>query len=275
MRCSRCRPLAIAATALLAALPVAGAELYLAGDIGIASLSGDGSGTNDFVGLTNTGSSTDEAPVYGAALGLQFPLNAALPWRMRLPEFGIPYWPGREIHFDGGEDVRFPDWGVRFEIEHLRGRNVDLATDSFNAFEPYRSSIKSWSVMTKLRLDVPVRAPIAAMFGRVPFLDPLTLYGGAGVGLGVTDLKVGTGVLAGSDNVKGLGWQAIAGFGYTLNDRVKWSIGYRYTDLGQAKAQLFDATGTNRGRYAVDLQAHEFTTSLSFAFWRLPFLGDE
>jgi opacity protein-like surface antigen len=263
-----------AAAAIWAATPAPAAELYLAGELGIASLSGDGTGTNDLVGITNSGSSNDASPVYGGALGIVFPLNAALPWHMRIPGFAVPYWPGRQLRFHGGEDVRFPDWGVRVEVEYLRGRDVDLSTQSFNALEPYRSDVESWSVMGKLRMDVPVRAPLYAMVGRVPFLDPLTLYGGGGAGIGVTDLAVGTGVLSGSDHAQEFGWQAIAGIGYQMTDRVKWSIGWRFYDLGEVETRLIDAAFTDRGSYSIELQAHEFTTSLSLSFWRLPFLGE-
>jgi len=276
MRSILFRQLAWSAVASLvwAATPAQAAELYLAGELGIASLSGEGTGTNDIVG-TNTGSSKDASPVYGGALGIVFPLNAALPWRMRIPGFAVPYWPGRQLRFHGGEDVRFPDWGVRVEVEHLRGRGVDLSTSGPNALEPYRSDVESWSVMGKLRMDVPVRAPIYAMVGRVPFLDPLTLYGGGGAGIGVTDLAVGgPALLSGSDHTQEFGWQAVAGIGYQLTDRVKWSLGWRFYDLGEAKTRLVDTALIDRGSYSIDLSAHEFTTSLSFSFWRLPFLGE-
>ena len=53
-------------------------------------------------------------------------------------------------------------------------------------------------------------------------------------------------------------------------------MGWRYHDFGEAKTQLVDASFTNRGRYTVELTAHEFTTSLSIWFWRLPpLLGEE
>jgi len=261
--------------ALAITTPAAAAELYLAGDVGIGSLSGDGLGTNDVVSTSNAGTSKDATPVYGGALGLAFPLDALAPWRFRLPGFSVPYWPGRALRFHDREEVGLPDWGMRFEVEHLRGRDVALDTVSFSPQEPYRSDVESWSVMGKLRLDVPVRAPIHAMFGRVPFLDPLTLYGGGGAGLGVTDLRVSTGLLHGSENAREFGWQALAGFGYALNDYVKWSIGWRYLDLGEVDTRLVDATHTDRGSYELEMEAHEFTTSLSFSFWRLPFLGDD
>jgi hypothetical protein len=270
------RTIWIALAALLGAAPAAhGAELYLSGDLGISWTSIDGLGTNDIVGITNSGSSEDATPVYGGALGVVFPLNAALPWRWNMPGFGVPYWPGRELRFEGGE-TRFPEWEVRTEVEHLRGRDAELDTTSFNPLEPYRSDVENWTLMGKLRLDVPVRTPVRALLGRTPFLEPLSIYGGAGAGYAVTDMAVSTAVLFGSDDTEEFAWQALAGVGYQLNDRVKLSLGWRYLDLGQVKTQLFDTAFINRGRYRIDLEAHEFNASLSVWFWRLPpFLGEE
>jgi Outer membrane protein beta-barrel domain len=252
------------------------AELYLAGDLGISWFSGSGKGTNDIVAMTNSGTSEDATPVYGGALGVVFPLNAALPWPMRLPGFGVPYWPGREVRFEGGDDVRFPDWEVRAEVEHLRGRNADLVTPSFNPLDAYRSNAKSWTLMGKLRLDVPLRAPAHALFGRAPFLEPFSLYGGGGAGMSNTEFAVSTGLLVGSHETEQFSWQANAGIGYQLNEHVKLSIGWRYLDIGKVKTQLVDSTFTNRGRYSMNLDAHEFTASLSVWFWRLPpLLGTE
>jgi hypothetical protein len=267
---SKLAPIA-AAVGLIAAAPAPGTELYVSGDLGISWLSGDGVGTNDVVGLSNSGKSEDATPVYGGALGVMFPLNAALPWRMRLPGFGVPYWPGRELRFEGGDDVRFPEWVTRFEIEHLRGRDAELVTPSFNPLDAYRSNVESWSVMGKLRLDVPIRTPVRALLGRrAPILDPITLYGGAGAGIAETDLKVSTGLLVGGKERQKFSWQMLAGVGYQMNDHVQLSLGWRYLDFGEAKTQLFDSTVLNRGRYSIDLDAHEFTASLTIWFWRLP-----
>ena len=261
--------------ALLLPATAPAAEVYVSGNIGISSLTGEGTGTNTFVSLTNSGSSNDTSPVYGGSLGLAFPLNEALPWRMNLPGFAVPYWPGRRLRFFGEEDWRFPEWPMRFEVEHLRGRDFDLSTDSFNALEPYRADVESWSVMGKLRMDLPIRTPVNAIFGRVPFLDPLTIYGAGGAGMAFTDLAASTSLLLGDDDAQEFAWQAGAGVGYQLNDRVSWSIGWRYYNLGDIDTQLTDTTFTPRGSYSLDLTAQEFTTSLSFAFWRFSLFGED
>lgn len=253
----------VAVAALCWAGPARAADLYLAGDLGISWFGGEGTGTNDIVGVSNRGSGDDVTPVYGAALGTVFPLNAALPWRMRLPGFA--------------EEVQFPDWEMRTEIEHLRGRDAELATPSFNALDTYRVDANSWTVMGKLRLDVPLRTPVRAVLGRVPFFEPVSLYLGGGAGIGVSRMRVNTGVLTGKDNDRqNFAWQALAGLGYDLTERVKISFGWRYLDLGEAKTRLVDSTNTDRGRYKIDLEAHEFTVSLAVRFWQLPpLLGDD
>src|SRR5262249_17622521 len=190
MRIPGCSAIAgLAAIAAAAAgSPAHGAELYLSGDLGISWVDGDGVGVNDIVGIANSGMSDDATPVYGGALGLQFPLNAALPWRMRVPGFGVPYWPGHEWRFDGRDDVRLPDWTVRTEVEHLRGRDAQLTTASFTPLDAYRSDAESWTLMGKLRLDIPVRSPVHALLGRrAPFLEPATIYGRPGARIAPTD----------------------------------------------------------------------------------------
>ena len=252
----------VVSIAIAAAFPARGLELYVAGDLGISWYEGRGVGVNDVVAITNSGSSKDASPVYGGALGVQFPLDEALPWRTRLP-------------FSGGDEFRFPDWGVRVEAEYLRGRDAELTTPSFNPLDSYRVDAESWTLMGNLRLDVPIDAPVRATYGRVPFLEPLTIYVGGGAGLGNTELDVSTGVLAGSNDSQRFAWQALAGIGYDLNDHVKLSLGWRYLDLEKVKAQLIDQAAINRGRYELDPEAHEFTASLSVRFWRLPpLLGD-
>ncbi len=274
VRFTQLAPLAVAA-ALAAVSPARGTELYLAGDLGISWYEGRGVGVNDVVPSRDVGTSDDSSPVYGGALGVQFPLNAALPWKMRMPGFGVPYWPGRELRFREGDEFQFPDWSVRAEVEHLRGRDAELTTPSFNPLDSYRSDVKSWTLMGNLRIDVPIHTPVRAMYGRVPFLEPFTLYMGGGAGLGNTELAVSTGVLAGNDEEQRFAWQALAGIGYDLNDHVKLSLGWRFVDLDSVKAQLVDQALINRGRYQIDPEAHEFTASLSVWFWRLPpLLGD-
>jgi opacity protein-like surface antigen len=265
------------AAAFWAAGPAHAADLYLAGDLGISWYGGDGKGTNDLVGITNKGSSDDQTPVWGAALGAVFPLSSALPFKMRLPGFAIPYWPGHEMRYEGSDEATLPDWEMRTDVEYLNGRDAELATPSFNPLDTYRVDAHTWTLMGKVRLDVPLRTPVRALLGRMPALEPVSLYLGGGAGVGFSELKVNTGVLAGKDSEKQqFAWQGIAGIGYDLTERVKLSLGYRYLALGQEKARLIDAAGVDRGNYKMDLSAHEFSASLAVRFWQLPpLLGDD
>jgi len=261
------RALVAGIASLLVASVAAGADFYLAGNIGVSALSLDGTGTNDFVGQRHPGRDTDSSPIYGASLGVAFPLDRALPWRSRMPGFELPYWPGRSIHVNEDGEIGFPEWPMRFEIEYQRGTDAELATPGVNPIEPYRVDVDSWSVMGKLRMDVPVRDAARALFGRVPILDPLAVYFGGGAGLAETELSASNAVIFGSDEEYRAGWQALAGIGYELNERVYWSAGWRYLDLGKSKTDLFDSAGIRRGSYSADLSAHEFTTQLASPSW--------
>jgi opacity protein-like surface antigen len=244
---------------LLSATPAGAADVYLAGTLGISSAAGDARGFNSLAGVSSSGTGNDSSPVYGTALGMLFPLNAALPWRMRIPGFAIPYWPGRAL---------------RFELEWLGGRDFEISSPGANASLPYRSDVSGSSLMAVLRLDVPVQAPITAMFGRIPIFEPLSIFGGGGVGIGFTKVKASDTVVSGSQDSMGLAYQVTAGMGYALTESVHWSVGWRYVDLGDVSMTLTDGL-TDRGSFSIDLGAHEFTTALRFSFWRIPFLGGE
>ena len=259
---------------LLAAAPAGAADVYLAGTLGISSATGDASGFNSLAGVSSSGSGDDSSPVYGSALGILFPLNAALPWRLRLPGFEIPYWPGRALRYEGSEDASFPSWQTRFELEWLGGRSFDISSPGANGSLPYRSDVSGSSLMAVLRLDVPIQAPITAMFGRIPVFEPLSIFGGGGVGVGFTDVKASDTVVYGSQDATSLAYQVTAGLGYAFTDSVHWSVGWRYVDMGDVSMSLTDGL-VDRGSFSIDLGAHEFTTALRFSFWRIPFLGGE
>lgn len=260
--------------ALLAAAPAGAAEVYLGGTLGISSGTGDANGFNGLAGVSSSGSGSDSSPVYGSALGILFPLNAALPWRLRLAGFEIPYWPGRALRYEGSEDASFPSWQTRFEIEWLGGRDFEISSPGANGSLPYRSDVSGSSLMAVLRLDVPIQAPITAMFGRIPVFEPLSIFGGGGIGVGFTDVKASDTVVYGSQDSTSLAYQVTAGLGYAFTESVHWSVGWRYVDMGDVSMSLTDGL-TDRGSFSIDLGAHEFTTALRFSFWRIPFLGGE
>jgi hypothetical protein len=69
-----------------------------------------------------------------------------------------------------------PAWTVRFEFEGMTGRTYDLRTDPNNSFF---TEVSAWTFMPNLWLDIPLGPPIGWASGRIPILDPLSLYTGA------------------------------------------------------------------------------------------------
>jgi opacity protein-like surface antigen len=300
MRIWKAPSLAAAPLGLLLALPAGAADLYISGDIGISSGTGDVNGENNFLQLppdpdpgdnvdpeelahTIQFSSGDSSPVWGTALGIAFPLRGVMPWRMRVPEFGVPIWPGKRLSF-GSEDFRAPEWETRFELQWLGGRDYELegvggvAVDGFDFTDPtrpYHAKIDVSSLMVNMRLDIPVQAPITALFGRLPILEPMTIFTGGGVGAVFQRAELENFFVAGDRSAKGFAWQFTAGIGYALTENVRWSVGYRFQDLGHLDFDLIDVTGTPRGGVDLDMGANEFTTSLKFNFWHIPVLDGE
>lgn len=250
------------------------AELYLAGRVGISSGEGDGTGVIELgPPVVGSGSDDDSSPVYGTAFGVAVPLSDVVPWALRFPSFDVPYWPGHSLHFEGDEEFRFPGWRTLFEVEALFGRDYDLATPSGTSVSPYHSEVESRSFMGNARLDVPLRTPITALFGRLPALEPLTLYGGGGAGVSWNDIRTSGPANLGDDTTWEFAWQAGAGFGYQLSDTAHLSIGWRYVDLGDV--ELDSSCGGARCRFDADVTAHEVMTSLRFEFYHVPFFGRE
>ena len=262
---------AILGTLGILASPAGAADLYFAGRAGFSNGTASGNGTNMLVGPSLKGDDGDSSPVYGGALGVAVPLSDVIPWSLRIPSFDVPYWPGRAMHVSGSEDFRFPGWSTLIEAEAMTGREFRFSTPGASPLTPYNSEVKATSFLANVRLDVPIRAPMTALFGRLPMLDPLTLYGGGGVGMGLTDLKTTDTVNAGSDQSFAFAYQFMAGVGYAISDQMHLSLGWRYYDLGKLKTNLDQ--GPNPGSFSADISANEFTTSLRFHFYHVPFFG--
>jgi opacity protein-like surface antigen len=243
----------LAGAAALSLAPSARAgDLYLTGNLAISTGTGNSGGKTPF--FTNTGSDSDAAPAYGGALGLGFKLNEAFP----------KSW-----------DVPLPAWGVRFEIEGMTGREYELRT---NIDPPsisgagYFTEVTAWNVMPNLWIDIPLGPPIAWAFGRIPVLEPLSLYTGAGLGLSTVDVDVTDNVSRGHREQFMFGWQAGIGLEYELTQRVTLAAGYQYVDLGHPKVTLKQAGSTDPfGNYTLDLAAHEFNFGVRVNFWEIPY----
>jgi opacity protein-like surface antigen len=261
-------------TTCLLAEAASAAELFVAGRVGISNGEADGTGLIDS-GLVAAGSGSDDdsSPIYGTALGLAVPLSDVIPWALRFPSFDLPYWPGRSLHFEGDDEFRFPGWRTLFEVEALFGRNYDFATNSGTAVSPWHSEVTSRTFMANARLDVPLRTPLTALFGRMPMLEPLTLYGGGGAGASWNEIEASGPFDLGDDTSWEFAWQAMAGFGYAVTDTTHLSLGWRYLDLGEV--DLNSVCGAASCSFEADTTAHEVMTSVRFEFYHVPFFGRE
>jgi hypothetical protein len=190
----------------------------------------------------NRGSDSDSSPTYGGSFGVALPLQS-MPWR----------WE---------ESFALPDWTARIELEGLGGRDYELQTRGADA---YLSEVTSWTLMNNFWMDVPLDAPIARLFGRIPVLDPLGFNLGGGVGLAANDVSTTDNVSRGGKTAYGFAWQVGAGFDYAFTKRVTFGIGYRYLDLGEVDFGLRIGE-TPIGDFSLDLTAHEIATSLRVEF---------
>ena len=225
-------------------------ELYVTGNLAISTGTGDSGGSTDF--FDNTGSDQDSAAAYGGALGIGFKLNEAIPKTWHVP---------------------LPAWTVRFEFEGMTGRTYDLRTNG-SAADSYFTEVTAWNFMPNLWLDIPLSPPIGWAFGRIPILDPLSLYTGAGLGLSTVDLQTTDNVSRGSAEQFLFGWQAGIGLAYELAERVTLMAGYRYVDLGKPEVTLKVGTPPDTapfGKYNLALAAHEFNFGVRVNFYEIPY----
>jgi hypothetical protein len=254
------------------------AALYVNAEFGISL----GIGTNDVAnsldpGAPKSAESTDAAPVIGSGLGLAIPLYEIFPWSLSPPRVEIPVWPGKALTLGGQEQWTFPDWDTRFELAYLGSQEHDLRTRTGppgGLGTTYFTTSETHSLMLTTRLEVPIQAPINALFGRLPILDPLTLYGGGGVGVAFTDLRTIANDDHASDESVNLAYQFGAGFGYAMSEALHLSLGWRYVNFGVTDADLIDRVGDRIGSVESDIGAHEFTMSFRYAFWRIPLFED-
>lgn len=257
--------LALVLVILSSASPTSAAEIFLAGDVGISTVSAAASGENTFAEFQHSGKDRDQSPVYGGTVGIGVTLNELVPVRLKIPHFEVPYFPGRSIHF-GSEDFRLPEWETRLEVEGLTGRDVSLLTPGFTELVPYRAEVQTWTVIGRLRMDLPIRAPIHALFGRIPILEPVTLYGSAGAGVANNEITVSDSIVSGKSAKLNFAYQFSAGMAYALTERIQWSVGWRFTDFGKIDAPLSDGL-QDRGVYGLTMSSHDITTSLRFNFF--------
>jgi hypothetical protein len=236
---------------IAADVPARAGDLYVTGSLGISGATGKSGGRTQF--FQNTGSDSDSSPVYGGSAGIAIPINELFPtgWDDRMRRWRMS----------------LPTWDLRFELEGIAGRDYELRTDGGDG---YFTEVDNWAIMQNLWMDLPIREPITWAFGRFPLLEPVTIYLGVGIGLGVTEFEATDNVSSGDKTNYKFAWQVGAGLAYELTDYVTLSLGYRYFDLGKANLSLSTAGIQNFGKYSMDVQAHEFTSGVRVSFYTVP-----
>ena len=169
---------------------------------------------------------------------------------------------------------------MRFEIEYLRGRDAELATPSFNPLDAYRSDVEDVDGDGQAAARrAAAHAGRARCSGRVPFLEPLdALRAAAARASAFTDLAVSTGLAGRRTTTRSsFAWQALAGIGYQLNERVKLSLGWRYLDFGEAQdPALRRLRSPTAGAIRSTSRRTSSPRRSSIWFWQLPpLLGEE
>lgn len=264
---------ALVALATLTASPAQATwSLYVSGDIGYSIGVGHVSGTADLLipPVDLSGSDDDVSPLLGGAFGVEVPMDEITPWRM-------PF------------DWRLPDWPMRLELEAVGLREWELRTHGQTPGapndEPFNTRATSWSMLTNLWLDVPLRGlhrPISATSrvvakrSRLPglrsFLKHSTWNVGLGIGMANLDVKTSDSILRGGKSSYNFAWQVGTGFGYQLTENVNLGVGYRFFRPGEVAFALEDASSPpDRGRFVLNTDVHEARFTLRIRVFDLPY----
>lgn len=251
-------------TGLWFAPAVHAADLYVSGALLNSFTSSKGSGDIS-LGTTTPptplfeieGTDKDSSPGFGGAVGFGFGVD--------------------ELRADV-RGYEMPHWKIRLELEGLFGREYDFRFDTQSVGggggggvnNTFFSEIDAWTIMSNAWLDIPVQRPVSYVFGRVPILNPLSVYVGGGFGLARAKFRTTDNISEGTDKINRFSWQAGAGIGYQLNQWATLNLGYRYWDLGKVDAKVLFGDNTLTGRQEVDLTSQEFITNVRIAFYQAP-----
>ncbi len=253
------------------ATAVADWEVYVAGGLGISLAEGNAVGQQSAPAVFLGGEDTDGSPMLDGIVGLEIPMDELVPREMLL-------------------DVRLPDWPVRVELEAAGLREYELR--NFFGTDLFFTEVEATTLFLNAWLDIPLTSlyrPFQYTFGlgRQPrirqWLEPASLYVGAGVGYAHTELSGTSNSGSASDDFDDFAWNAGVGIGYALTETVDLSAGYRFLCLaGQdcmAHNDGFELTPTGGAAQATDyleydLLAHEVRVQIRvevydfFSPWR-------
>lgn len=242
-------PALLATLVLLVAPPSPGAEFSVSGRLGISSTAVNAGGSTPF--FTISGSDEDASPAWGGTLGFAFALNEIAP-RIRIPQL---------------DEVPLPAWKIRFELEGLTGREYEFRTDGGDGFF---TDATTRTFLANLWLDVPLYAAMRPLLGRVPALEPLSIYVGAGIGRANLEVETTDNFSEGQIDESSTAIQYGLGLAYALTPRTTVSFGVRTLDLGDVDVPLSFQPGTVSGSHEFELQTREFVTALRHDFYTAP-----
>lgn len=233
------------AAALLLAPEAHAADIYLSGGLGNSTGAGSADVETDF--YTASGDDEDSAPTYGGTIGLAFAMDEALP---------------------AIKTFELPSWIVRTELEYMMGRDYELKSDGAAANDFFLSEVDAWTVMPNFSVEVPLREPIAWLFGRIPVLEPMSIYGNVGLGIAQVNLEASDNNSDVDESSLNFAWQGGAGINYTLTDTTSFVLGWRYVSLGTTEGEVKNIQGG--GDFELDLSGHEIMTGLRINFYSAP-----
>ena len=238
-------PICAFAAGLLCAPPAGAADIYLSG--GLGNSSGDGSASVDTDFYSASGDDVDSAPTYGGTIGLAFAMDEALP---------------------AIKTFELPSWIVRTELEYMMGRDYELKSDGAAANDFFLSEVDAWTVMPNFSVEVPLREPIQWLFGRIPVLEPMSVYGHVGLGIAQVNLAASDNNSDVDEDSLNFAWQGGAGINYTLTDTTSFVLGWRYVSLGTTEGSVKNLQGG--GDFELELSSHELVTGLRINFYTAP-----
>ena len=238
-------PICALAAGLLFALSASAADIYLSG--GLGNSSGDGSVSVDTDFYSASGDDVDSAPTYGGTIGLAFAMDEALP---------------------AIKTFELPSWIVRTELEYMMGRDYELKSDGAAANDFFLSEVDSWTVMPNFSVEVPLREPVQWLFGRIPVLEPMSVYGNVGLGIAQVNLQASDNNSDVDEDSLNFAWQGGAGINYTLTDTTSFVLGWRYVSLGTTEGTVKNLQGG--GDFELELSSHEIVTGLRINFYSAP-----
>ena len=245
-RIARAPSCALVAGWLLLGAPAFAAEFYVAGSLGGSGGDGTASASSDVFGNVE-GDDVDSSPAYGATLGLAFGIDEALP---------------------SIKQYEMPSWIVRTELEWLTGRDYEFITQGVGANDNFTTQFEAWTVMPNFSLEIPIREPVRWAFGRIPVLEPMSIYANLGLGVSSYDFHASDNNSDASDNGLNFAWQGGAGITYTLTDTTSFVLGWRYLALGDVEADLENINP--EGDYELEVSSHEVVAGLRINFYAAP-----